>query len=47
MLYTQNGPDGARMSYRLRENRKMMRDELHHLDSPKLGILARVTKSGG
>lgn len=46
MLYTQNGADGARVSYRLRENRKMMRDELHHLDSPKLGILARIVKSG-
>jgi len=47
MLYTQATGDGTRMSYRLRENRKMMRDELHHLDSPKLGILARITKSGG
>ncbi len=43
MLYTQAG----NVSYRLRENRKMMRDELHHIDSPKLGILARVTKTGG
>jgi len=43
MLYTQAGS----VSYRLHENRKLMRDELHHLDSPKLGILGRVTKSGG
>ncbi len=43
MLYTQAGS----VSYRLHENRKLMRDELHHIDSPKLGILARVTKAGG
>lgn len=43
MLYTQ----ASGVSYRLRENRKLMRDELHHMDSPKLGILARVTKAGG
>jgi len=24
-----------------------MRDELHHIDSPKLGVLVRVTKAGG
>lgn len=28
----------------LRERRKMKRDELHYLDSPKLGVLTRVTK---
>lgn len=43
MLYSQ--PAGV--SYRLHENRKLMRDELHHIDSPKLGVLARVTKAGG
>lgn len=42
MLYSQ--PAGV--SYRLHENRKLMRDELHHLDSPKLGVLARVSKTG-
>lgn len=47
MIYTLSSGDGSRSSYRLRENRKMMRDELHHLDSPKLGILARVTKISG
>jgi len=47
MAYTQTSGDGSRTAYRLREKRKMMRDELHHLDSPKLGVLARVTKSGG
>lgn len=28
----------------LRERRKMKRDELHYLDSPKLGVLAKITK---
>ncbi len=28
----------------LQERRRMRRDELHHLDSPKLGVLARVTR---
>lgn len=30
--------------YRLNERRKMRRDELHHLDAAKLGIVARVSK---
>ncbi len=34
-------------SYRLREKRKMKRDELHHLDSPKLGMLVELSKPGG
>jgi hypothetical protein len=38
---------GGFASYRLRENRKMKRDELHYLDSPRLGVLARVTKASG
>ena len=45
LLYTQASGEGH-ISFRLRENRLMRRDELHHLDSPKLGILARVTKAG-
>jgi hypothetical protein len=44
LLYTQ-AVEGGHVSYRLRENRKMRRDELHHLDSPRLGILARVIKA--
>lgn len=28
----------------LRERRKLKRDEIHYLDSPKLGVLTRVTK---
>lgn len=43
MLYSQS----AGVSFRLHESRKLMRDELHHMDSPKLGVLARVTKTGG
>ncbi|SEQ60540.1 Peptidoglycan-binding protein, CsiV [Solimonas aquatica] len=38
-----NGSNGA---WRLDERRKMRRDELHHLDSARLGILAQVTKVG-
>lgn len=45
LAYTQATGD-THVSYRLRENRLMRRDELHHLDSPRLGILARVTKAG-
>lgn len=32
-------------SYPLKERRRMRRDELHYLDSPKLGIVARVSKA--
>lgn len=46
LLYTQSIGESGRTSYRLKENRLMRRDELHHLDSPKLGILAKVTKAG-
>jgi hypothetical protein len=34
-------------SWRLDTRRRMRRDELHHLDSARLGILARVTKANG
>ncbi|NGY04461.1 CsiV family protein [Solimonas terrae] len=40
LLYT-----AGNSSWRLDERRRMRRDELHHLDSAKLGILARVTKA--
>jgi len=43
--YTQPAADGRLASYRLKEVRKMKRDEVHYLDSPKLGIVARVTKA--
>ena len=32
-------------SYRLHEKRRLKRDELNHLDSPKLGLLVRVTRA--
>jgi hypothetical protein len=32
----------ARSQYALSERRRMRRDELHHLDSPRLGVLAQV-----
>lgn len=36
--------DGGYRQYSLRERRRMRRNELHHLDSPKLGVLARVNR---
>lgn len=45
LLYTQPLPDGRLASYRLREVRKMKRDEVHYLDSPRLGIVAKVSKA--
>lgn len=32
--------------YRLDQRRKMRRDELHHLDAARLGIIAKVSKVG-
>lgn len=32
--------------YRLDQRRKMRRDELHHLDGARLGIVAKVSKAG-
>lgn len=31
-------------AFRLKDRRRMRRDELHHLDSPKLGVLAKVSR---
>lgn len=42
LVYTQ--PEGETVSWHLKERRRMRRDEVHHLDSPRLGILAEVTK---
>lgn len=36
---------GGYQSYALRERRRMKRDELHYIDSPKLGVIARVSKA--
>lgn len=43
LIYSQKTETGV-ASYRLREKRRMKRDELHHLDSPRLGIVAKVSK---
>lgn len=40
LRYTES--DGHQFA--LSERRRMRRDELHHIDSPKLGVLARVQK---
>ena len=45
LMYTQPLPDGRLASYTLKEVRKMRRDELHYLDSPRLGVVAKVTKA--
>lgn len=43
LAYTERTSRGAQ-TWRLREKRRMKRDEMHHLDSPRLGVLAKVTK---
>lgn len=43
-IWTQAGSGGDLLSYRLDEKRRVKRDELHHIDSPKLGVLAQVTR---
>lgn len=42
LQYVENG-----LAWKLDERRRMKRDEVHHLDSPRLGLLARVTRVGG
>lgn len=37
-------PGDAPQSWRLEERRRMRSDELHHLDSPRVGVLVKVTK---
>lgn len=44
LAYTQKTAEGA-VTWRLREKRRLKRDELHHLDSAKLGVIARVVKA--
>lgn len=41
LRYTESGNSSQ---FALSERRRMRRDELHHLDSPKLGVLARVQR---
>lgn len=45
LVATQPGAAGDLTSYRLHEKRRLRRDELHHLDSPTLGVLVRVTRA--
>lgn len=46
LVLTQRGADGAPVSWRLDENRKLRRDELHYLDSARLGLIVKVGKAG-
>ena len=42
LIFTSAGEEAA--SWRLNESRRMRSDELHHLDSPRLGVVAVITK---
>lgn len=44
LAYTVTLENGELGSYRMQGRRRMRRDELHHIDSPRMGILARVLK---
>lgn len=44
LVYTFSGESGTAKSYRLDEVRRVKFDELHYLDSPRVGVIARVTK---
>lgn len=43
LVYTERSLTGAQ-SWRLREKRRVKRDEMHHLDSARLGVLTRVSR---
>lgn len=44
-VYTQALEGGELRSFRLRERRRLKRDELNHLDSPRLGVLVRAQRA--
>lgn len=44
-VYTQPVSEGDLRSFRLRERRRLKRDELNHLDSPRLGVLVRAQRA--
>ncbi len=44
-VYTQPVSEGELRSFRLRERRRLKRDELNHLDSPRLGVLVRAQRA--
>lgn len=45
LVHTQADGAGELRSFRLKERRRLRRDELHHLDSPRLGVIARATRA--
>ena len=45
MIHTQSDASGGLRSFRLKERRRLRRDELHHLDSPRLGLLVRAQRA--
>lgn len=45
LAWTQADRDGVLGSYRLNESRRMRSGELHHLDSPRFGLLVQVRKT--
>ena len=44
-VQTQAQETGELRSFRLRERRRLKRDELNHLDSPRLGVLVRAQRA--
>lgn len=45
LVYTQADASGELRSFRLKERRRLRRDELNHLDSPRLGVLMKATRA--
>lgn len=45
LAWTQADETGTPGGYHLRERRRLRRNELHHLDSPKLGLLVRAQRA--
>jgi hypothetical protein len=43
-VHTQALEDGELRSFKLRERRRLKRDELNHLDSPRIGLLVRAQR---
>ncbi|MGH8482605.1 MAG: CsiV family protein [Nevskiaceae bacterium] len=44
-VHTQALEDGELRSFRLRERRRLRREELHHLDSPRIGLIVRAQRA--
>jgi hypothetical protein len=42
---TEAREDAELASFRLRERRRLRRDEVHHLDSPRLGLVVRAQRA--